>query len=1018
MLELKNIKKDYPTGGEVVHALKGVDLAFRKSEFVSILGQSGCGKTTMLNIIGGLDKYTEGDLVINGRSTKYFKDRDWDAYRNHTIGFVFQSYNLIPHQTVIQNVELALALSGYSKHQRRAKAKHALELVGLGDQLKKRPGEMSGGQMQRVAIARAIVNDPDIILADEPTGALDTDTSLQVMEILKELSKERLVIMVTHNPELAEKYSTRIVRMLDGHITDDSSPLTGEELEAERLAVTNDAAKNGAEKKTKARKPSLSPLTSFSLSLKNLFTKKGRTILTSFAGSIGIIGIALILSVSQGMTLYINSVQESTLSAYPLTFKSHTVNFSSLLTTFMSEGSGAEHENDAVYKDPIIADLVKALSEVETNTNDLKAFKSFIESEMANEESDLHKAVNGIQYTYALTPTVYTKNTNGDIIKSDVNELMINMLGDFMVKAGLAARPEGSTGSSSGSSSIGSSLMGGSMMGSSMMGTEIWEELLPGLEDGAPISDMLKEQYDVVYGSWPNSKDEIVLILNSKNELDDLTLYSLGLLSKEEIDAIIDAAANKMPLPEDNKKWSYEEICQKTFRVIFPYDCYTENDGVFTDISENESMLKMLYDEALELRVVGVIRPAPDADVSMLKGTVGYTHLLTEHIITEAANAPVVKAQLADPSMDVLTGLPFKSTTGSLTDEEKENEFRSYISKLSKEKKAAAYVTIQCIIEEQKSLDANVERTLAMMKNLGKDTLISMISSKVAEQMNVSAEQISAMLGKMSEDELIEMMRPGIVESERAKLDAAVAARFAGMIPEQLAMLLASEAKNYTTEDCAAFYDRVLEFSTSTYEANLVTIGSLDLESPASINLYASSFENKDLIVSTVDRYNNSVGDAQKIDYTDLLGIMMSSITTIIDAISYVLIAFVSVSLIVSSIMIGVITLISVQERTKEIGILRALGASKRDVSGLFNAETLIIGFTSGALGVIVTYLLILPINFILNTLTGINSLDAVLPFGAALILIAISMILTIFSGFIPSRSAAKKDPVVALRTE
>jgi len=1014
MLKLKNITKDYPTGGEVVHALKGVSLSFRKSEFVSILGQSGCGKTTMLNIIGGLDKYTDGDLVINGRSTKDYKDRDWDAYRNHTIGFVFQSYNLIPHQTVIQNVELALALSGYSKAQRRAKAKKALEMVGLGDQLKKRPGEMSGGQMQRVAIARAIVNDPDIILADEPTGALDTDTSLQVMDILKELSKERLVIMVTHNPELAEKYSTRIVRMLDGLIVNDSHPLTEEELSAERAGESDNTAPGGIKaKKRRQKKPSLSPLTSFSLSLKNLFTKKGRTILTSFAGSIGIIGIALIISVSQGMTMYIDSVQESTLSAYPLTLQARSIDMTELMRALMGSESESVHEKDAVYKDPIIADMVNALADLETTNNDLKAFKAFIEAEMERsvEESEFKKAINGIQYTYNLTPTIYTKNTDGDIIKSDVQELMMEMLGDFMVKAGFVdGDSEGSLAMMGSSSSISSSLM----LGSS--GMNMWQELLPGLEKGDPINDMLEEQYDVVYGSWPNDKNEIVLVLNSNNELDDLTLYSLGLLSKADIDLIIDSAANGEALPEDNKKWSYEEVCGQTFKVIFPYDRYSESNGVFVDISKNESMLQILYENAMELKVTGIIRPSEDADVAMLSGSIGYTHLLTEHIIKEAANSAVVQAQLENPTVDVLTGLPYRSTTGMLTNEEKEAEFRSYIAELDAKSKVEAYITIQCVIAEQAQLEASVNGILSTMQD--KDTIIAQISGTVAEQMGMSPEAISDMLADMTIDELKEMIRPGIEEMVREQIAAKVREGLAAIPDEQLAAMLDASVGGYTQEDCAIYYDRVIEFSDSTYEETLVKIGALDLDSPASINLYASSFENKDIIVAAIDSYNKSVPEEKQIAYTDFLGIMMSSITTIINAISYVLIAFVSVSLIVSSIMIGVITLISVQERTKEIGILRALGASKANVSGMFNAETLIIGFSSGMLGVIVTYLLIIPINLILNSVTGISNLDAVLPIGAAVFLVVISMVLTLFSGIIPSRSAAKKDPVVALRTE
>ena len=686
------------------------------------------------------------------------------------------------------------------------------------------------------------------------------------------------------------------------------------------------------------------------------------------------------------------------------------------MMTMISSGSGVEHENDAVYKDPIIADMVKALSELETTENDLRSFKKYLEAEMGKsiDDSELKAAINGIQYTYHLTPTIYTKNTDGEIIKSDVRELMMEMLGDFMMKVGMVgdSDSEGSQGSSlsGSSSSTGSSMMG--MSG----GMNIWQELLPGLEKDDPINDLLEEQYDVVYGSWPNDKNEIVLVLNEKNELDDLTLDSLGLLSKADIDAIIDAAANKETLPPDNKKWSYEDVCGQTFKVIFPYDKYVGENGVFVDISKNESMLKMLYEDAMELKIVGIIRPNEDADVTMLSGTIGYTHMLTEHIIREAASSPVVDAQLKNPTVDVLTGLPYKSTTGSLSDEQKESEFRAYISELSTKEKAEAYITVQCIIAEKAQLKAQVDGALAMMKN--KDEVIAMISGPLAEQTGMSAEKIAEMLSDMTLDELKNMLRPSIEEMIKTQIDAAVRAQLTGLGEETLAAMLDSSADGYTREDCALYYDRVIEFSPSTYEETLVTIGCLDLDSPATINLYASSFENKDVIVAAINGYNDSVDESRKLSYTDFLGIMMSSITTIINAISYVLIAFVSVSLVVSSIMIGVITLISVQERTKEIGILRALGASKRNVSGMFNAETLIIGFSSGMLGVIVTYLLIIPINLILNSVTGINTLDAVLPVGAAVILVVISMVLTLFSGIIPSRSAAKKDPVVALRTE
>ena len=580
MLELKGITKDYPAGNDVVHALRGIDLQFRKSEFVSILGPSGCGKTTLLNIIGGLDGYSGGDLIINGVSTKKYKDRDWDAYRNHSIGFVFQSYNLIPHQTVLQNVELALTLSGVSKSERRARAKAALEQVGLGDQLKKRPGEMSGGQMQRVAIARALVNDPDIILADEPTGALDTETSVQVMEILKNISKDRLIIMVTHNPELAVNYSSRIIRMLDGKLIHDSAPLSRIEAVTEEFRC-RDLLEQEQKSRKKVKKPSMSFGTSLMLSLKNLFTKKGRTTLTAFAGSIGIIGIALILAVSQGTTAYIDYVQESTLSSYPLTLESTTVDMSALLQSYMGAGGGGDHENDAIYKDPVIGELVDAMSKVEASENDLSAFKAYMEAELKKDDSALAGALSGVQYTYALSPVIYTKNADGDIIKSDTGELMMEMIGDFMVAvSGNEDREDSRAGSGAGGG------MSSAMM-SSMMGMNMWQEMLPDLAEDEPINHLLKEQYDVIYGAWPNEYDEIVLVVNDKNELDDLTLYAMGLLSRADIDAIIDAAASGQTLENNEHSWSYEEICGLTFRTILPYDCYRESGGVYVDVSEN-----------------------------------------------------------------------------------------------------------------------------------------------------------------------------------------------------------------------------------------------------------------------------------------------------------------------------------------------------------------------------------------------------------------------------------------------
>ncbi len=1010
MLELRNVKKDYPAGSGIVHALKGISLEFRDSEFVSILGPSGCGKTTLLNIIGGLDGYTEGDLVINGVSTKNYKDRDWDTYRNHSIGFVFQSYNLIPHQSVLQNVEIALTLSGVSKSERRARAKAALEQVGLGDQLNKKPSQMSGGQMQRVAIARALVNNPDIILADEPTGALDTETSVQVMEILKEVSKDRLVIMVTHNPELANKYSSRIINMLDGVLVNDSSPIG----EAEREALS---CKSVEEKSNKQKKPSMSFGTSFMLSLKNLFTKKGRTILTSFAGSIGIIGIALILAVSQGMTSYINHVQESTLSAYPLTLEAKTVDITALMQSFMNVGKGGDHDKDAIYKDPVIGDLVNALSEIEENENDLGAFKKYLEAKLNEENSTLREAISGIQYSYALNPTIYTKNPNGEIIKSDTNELMMEMIGDFMMQVMTGEKNEGSSSSESGMSG-----MGGGMMSSMMMSQNMWQELLPELEDAngerAPINKLLHDQYDVIHGDWPKSKNEIVLVVNENNELDDLTLYALGLLSKDEIDDIIDAAASGEPLPKNDKKWTYEEICDLKFKAIFPYDYFEDidGDGIYQDMSSNSFVLEGLYEEALELRVVGIIRPSEDADTTMLTGAIGYTYQLTEYIVKEAVNSDVVKAQLASPSVDVLTGLPFESNTGKLSDAEKKEAFISYINELDTKGKAEAYVSIMALEAVKSQLDASVDMMMSRFEN--KDQLIDMIITMAGEGSSISPDRLKEMFADKTLEDLKAMIRPSVEEAVSEQISAGVTAQMAAVPDEQKSMMLDMAMAGYTDDQYSLYYDEITEFSSMTYDQVLTTIGCLDLEKPSAINIFASSFENKDIIVQAIAEYNDKVDEEKKIAYTDYLGIMMSSITTIINAISYVLIAFVSISLVVSSIMIGVITLISVQERTKEIGILRAIGASKKDVSGMFNAETIIIGFASGLLGVLVTYLLCIPINLILNALTGIPNLKAVLPLPAAIILVAISVGLTLISGIIPSRSAAKKDPVVALRTE
>ena len=1006
MLELRNIKKDYPMGATVVHALKGVSIQFRRSEFVSILGPSGCGKTTLLNIIGGLDQYTDGDLIINGRSTKSFQDRDWDAYRNHSVGFVFQSYNLIPHQTVLRNVELALTLSGVSRAERRDRAVEALEKVGLGNQLFKRPSEMSGGQMQRVAIARAIVNNPDIILADEPTGALDTETSVQVMELLKEISKDRLIVMVTHNPPLAEQYSSRIIRVLDGQLTSDSNPLTPAELEAERAA---DAAEVEASRGKKIRKPSMSFATSFGLSLKNLFTKKGRTTLTAFAGSIGIIGIALILSVSQGMTDYINVMQENALSSYPLSIQATNINLTSLIQTFMNlRTEEIDHGLDAVYERPAVRELVTAINNLDVAQNDLKSFKRYLEDQLADPESPLSGALSGIQYSYAISPQVYTKNTEGQIIQSDTTQMMQKLLVSIMGADAMSSPwMAGMTGDSSSMSSMTgmSSMMGGGMM-------TLWQELLPG-DNGAPVNDLLTRQYDLVYGAWPSSYDQVVLVVDENNELDDMTLYALGLIPEDEMMALADGEATA----SDRKdQWSYEEICGSDFRVILPSSCYSydEATGLYTDLRESEAGLKYLYDNALKLHVSGIIRRKPDVETTMISGKICYTSGLIDYIVEQAEQSPAVQAQKANPDRDVLTGLPFASRADSLTKAEKEQELRAYIDSLDQAGQAQVYVTIM----SQPDTEFIAQQVDSMLADMTREEMLSTLSSVLTQQMSVSQEQIDSYVADMSDEELKSTFSQMLTAQLESQYSQQVSQQLAALPDSQKVNALKLAMDGYTPDQWAAYYEVVMEFSESTYEDNLIALGSIDLDSPTAVNLYAATFESKATVEDVIAAYNEGMDELHQISYTDYVGLMMSAVTSIISAITYVLISFVAISLIVSSIMIGVITLISVQERTREIGILRAIGASKRDVSVMFNAETVIIGFASGLLGVVVTYLLCIPVNMVLHSVTGIQTLNAVLPLPAAIILIAISMFLTLISGLIPSRSAAQKDPVVALRSE
>ena len=1002
MLELKGIRKIYPAGDGSVEALKGIDLRFRKSEFVSILGPSGCGKTTMLNIIGGLDGYTEGDLVINGRSTKDFRDRDWDAYRNRSVGFVFQSYNLIPHQSVLRNVELALILTGVGKKERRERAKKALKEVGLADQMNKRPSELSGGQMQRVAIARAIVTDPDIILADEPTGALDTETSVQVMEILKEISKDRLIVMVTHNPDLAEKYSTRIIRMLDGKITGDSSPLSESEIESEQAHE-----KALAEDKSKQKNPSMSFATSFGLSLKNLFTKKGRTALTAFAGSIGIIGIALIFAVSRGTTNYINTVQEDTLSSYPLTLEAEHMDLGTLLTTMIGATESTEkHGDDAVYQKSVVYNLIHSLTNLEASENDLRSFKSYLETEKDKEDSPLGESLNGIRYTYDFDLDVYTENVEKEIIRSDAQKLLGGMISEVY----------GANAASAMSGSMSSSPMASMMSsGSSTRSFGLWQEMLAGTK-GELINPLLMKQYDLVYGSWPNEYNEIVLVLDERNELDDMSLYALGLKTREEILEVMRSSFNKEEFHAGLRSWSYEEICEREYHVVLPADCMTkdESTGLFTDLRETETGLRYLYDNGIVLHVVGIIRPSEDAVSSMLSGSIAYTSALTDEVIRRTAEAASVKAQKENPDADIFTGLLFREATADLSETDKAATFRREADRFTAEEKAAAYLTVLSIPSDE-VVAAQVAQTVGMMS---REKIEETLAPAIAAQTGMGQEEIAAYLASMGDEELKALFAKLVEENVRSQYAEGVRKQTEKMTPEQLAAAFDMMVAQSDDKKGAEWYELLLEFSDSSYEKNLSLLGLVDPDEPSSINLYASTFAGKDVIEEAISDYNDGVDELSKISYTDYVGLMMSSVTTVINAITYVLIAFVAISLVVSSIMIGVITLISVQERTKEIGILRAIGASKKDVSGMFNAETIIIGFISGLLGVVITYLLCIPINLIIHALTGLNNLSAYLPPEVAVILVVISVLLTLIAGIIPSRSAAKKDPVVALRSE
>ena len=973
MLKLKDIRKDYLAGDSVVHALKGIDLEFRENEFVAILGHSGCGKTTLLNIIGGLDQYTSGDLVINGKSTKNFTDGDWDTYRNHSIGFVFQSYNLIPHQTVLSNVELALTLSGVAPAERRARAIDALKKVGLGEQIYKKPNQMSGGQMQRVAIARALVNDPDILLADEPTGALDSDTSVQIMNILKEISEDKLIIMVTHNPDLAEAYASRIIRIKDGLIVGDSMPYdSGREEEPPQVEPGK-------------KKTSMSFFTALALSTNNLLTKKARTILTAFAGSIGIIGIALIMSLSNGIQNYIDKVQEDTLSSYPVTIQAESYDMSSMMTSLMGVHSEAEenkHENDAVYSSTILYDMMNSMISADKEVNNLKPFKEFLET-----DPEIGQYISSVQYSYDLDMNLYARDVDDNIVKTDITELLQNAMsltfgGDY------------------------SSYF--STFGQYYSVADAWQEMLPG-ENGELINPLLKSQYDLIYGHWPENYDEVVLVVNKNNEVSDLVLYALGLKSNSALADDMQAFMDQENLNTELESWSYEDICSRIVRYIYPADQYSydEETGEYVDLADEELGLRTLYNNGMDVKISGIIRQDEDAVSGMMSGSIGYTHALVEHVVNEAKNKDLVKRQLEDTTHDVFTGLPFLDDSDeAFSNSRKTEAANDYIAAASDEELADVYVKYMSVPEDD------------YVQDLIDEQMADMTRSDIEDMVLKYYPEYSSMLSKMDDDTLFDYVGQMIGEQVKQQYAAQMEAMYRNLPDDKLAdefELLALEDDDYLW-----IYNNAMPpvYSDSTLKDNLKKLGYVDLDSPSIINIYVSTFEDKDSIADAIERYNDSVSDDDQISYTDYVALLMSSITTIINVISYVLIAFVAISLVVSSIMIGIITYISVLERTKEIGILRAIGASKKDVSRVFNAETFIIGLAAGLIGIFMTVLLNIPINIIVHDLTGIMSLKSELPMvgGAALVLISVG--LTFIAGLIPSSLAAKKDPVEALRTE
>lgn len=987
MLQLKDVVKTYGSGENVVKALNGVSITFRQNEFVAILGHSGCGKTTMLNIIGGLDHYTSGDLIINGVSTKQYKDRDWDAYRNHSIGFVFQSYNLIPHQTVLANVELALTISGVSKAERKKRAKEALEKVGLGNQLNKKPNQMSGGQMQRVAIARALINNPDILLADEPTGALDSETSVQVMELLKEIAKDKLVIMVTHNPELAEDYANRIVKVKDGKIIGDTNPYKPK--------------KKQETKKENKKRVSMSFGTAVSLSLNNLMTKKGRTILTAFAGSIGIIGIATILSLSTGINNYINDIQEETLSSYPLQINRENADTASMLASMMESQKEYEEkvfEDDKLYSNTMVYDMFNSMNSSAKQINNMKVFKTFLETD---EEIAEHSTA--IAYTYDIPMNIYTEDPNGEILKVDFMELYTDAF-------------------DMGNSDMVTTMMGSSMASAemSMMGMNVMEEMLPN-EDGKGVNDIVKNQYEVVKGHWPENYDEVVVVLTRNNEIPDFILYAMGLKDPAQFQSHIKAVMNEESIDDYGQtEWTLDEVMNKKFKMILPFEKYQYDakTGNVANLSETKTGMDLLFtsdDIGTEVKIVGFIRPNEDTKSAMISSYMAYTAELTQHAINKTNESELVKAQLEDEENDLITGTKFMTDDYTEpTPAEKAEEAKAYIKAADNKEKAEIY---RFIMSQPDEAQMNAQVT-AMMADFDREAFIEQIKTTYAAEIGVSGEQVESYAASMSDEDMKtfaeEAMRTQFAEQYAAQVQAGLAA----MTDKDLAAALTAE--KLTIEQYALICDEYTpeEISKYSHDEVMKQLGKADLDDPATIRIFADTFEDKDDISARIKDYNKGKDEKDVIHYTDMVALLMSSITSIISGIAYLLIAFVGISLVVSSIMIGIITYISVLERTREIGILRAIGASKHDVSTVFNAETLLVGLTAGLFGIGATLLINIPINLIIHSLTSLDTLNATLPPVAAVILVGISMFLTFIAGLIPSGVAARKDPVEALRTE